>query len=433
MAQTGTFIYATLRPWIRLGFRHFFKRIEIIDSHFFPKDKAVILISNHQNALLDPLLGCVHTKRQLHWLTRADVFKNPTVAKILASFNMLPVYRERDKVEGIIDKNDQIFKECYARIGSGAVICLFPEGTHRGRKQLFQFKKGMARVAFGAIESGISPKDILVLPMGLDYSEFYNLHPEAVVKFGEAFSLEKYHDLFKQDSNKGMNELLAECKRRLSKLIIDVEIEDGYDEIVYLRDLCFEVPQSKSLKDQYEAYRIFSSKIQGSSYLHDVIDKTKKYKVICDRYHINEEVASGRYSTPLMILGLILLLPFYLVGRTIYAPLERFIENFVKTKVKDPLFKNSIRLAFWTFLLPIYSILISGIASCFFDEKWLMFLMLIVALPLTGWLAKKWLFVYRKWRAVQSFLRFKNSNLRKFDEFEHLRNELIFIIKQKIS
>jgi ABC-type phosphate transport system permease subunit len=144
-------------------------------------------------------------------------------------------------------------------------------------------------------------------------------------------------------------------------------------------------------------------------------------------------VASGRYSTPLMILGLILLLPFYLVGRTIYAPLERFIENFVKTKVKDPLFKNSIRLAFWTFLLPIYSILISGIASCFFDEKWLMFLMLIVALPLTGWLAKKWLFVYRKWRAVQSFLRFKNSNLRKFDEFEHLRNELIFIIKQKIS
>ena len=55
---------------------------------------------------------------------------------------MLPVYRERDKVEGMFDKNDQIFKECYARIASGAVIALFPEGTHRGRKQLFQFKKG---------------------------------------------------------------------------------------------------------------------------------------------------------------------------------------------------------------------------------------------------------------------------------------------------
>ena len=145
----------------------------------------------------------------------------------------------------------------------------------------------------------------------------------------------KYYETYKQDPNKGMNELLAECKIRLSKLIIDVEIEDGYDEVVYLRELCFEVPQSKLLKDQYEAYRIFSGKIQGSSFLHDVIDKTKKYKAICDRYHIKEDVASGRYSTPLLILGLILLLPFYFVGRTIFAPLERFIENFVKTKVYE--------------------------------------------------------------------------------------------------
>jgi len=433
LAQTRTFIYATLRPWIRLGFRHFFKRIEIIDTKFFPKDKAVILISNHQNALLDPLLGCVHTKRQLHWLTRSDVFKIPAVAKILSTFNMLPVYRERDKVEGMFDKNDQIFKECYARIDHGAVIALFPEGTHRGRKQLFQFKKGMARVAFGAMDAGVSPKDILVLPMGLDYSDFFNHHPEAVVKFGEAFSIEKFYEIYKQDSNKGMNELLAECKTRLSKLIIDLEIEEGYDEIVYLRDLCFEVPQSKLLKDQYEAYRIFSGKIQGSSFLHDVIDKTKKYKAICDRYHIKEEVASGRYNMPLMMLGLIFLLPFYLVGRTIYSPFERFIENFVKTKVKDPLFKNSIRLAFWTFLLPIYWLIISGIASLFFDEKLMAFLIITITGPIVGWVAKKWLFIYRKWQAVQSFLRFKNSNPSKFDEFQDLRNELIAIIKQKIS
>jgi H+/gluconate symporter-like permease len=136
---------------------------------------------------------------------------------------------------------------------------------------------------------------------------------------------------------------------------------------------------------------------------------------------------------PLMMLGLIFLLPFYLVGRTIFAPFERFIENFVKTKVKDPLFKNSIRLAFWTFLLPIYWLIISVIASLFFEEKLMAFLILTFGGPVVGWVAKKWLFIYRKWQAVQSFLRFKNSNQRKFDEFQYLRNELTAIIKQKIS
>jgi hypothetical protein len=84
-------------------------------------------------------------------------------------------------------------------------------------------------------------------------------------------------------------------------------------------------------------------------------------------------------------------------------------------------------------LLPIYWLIISGIASLFFDEKLMAFLIITITGPIVGWVAKKWLFIYRKWQAVQSFLRFKNSNPSKFDEFQHLRNELIAIIKQKIS
>jgi 1-acyl-sn-glycerol-3-phosphate acyltransferase len=50
----------------------YYRRIKVFGSENLPKKGAVIIISNHQNALLDPVISCVLLRRQIHWLTRAD-------------------------------------------------------------------------------------------------------------------------------------------------------------------------------------------------------------------------------------------------------------------------------------------------------------------------------------------------------------------------
>jgi len=394
-----------------------------------PKNKKVILISNHQNALLDPLMGCIYSPRQLHWLTRADVFKIPAVAKILANFNMLPVYRERDKVPGIIDKNEKIFKECHARIDAGAMISLFPEGTHRGKKHIFQLKKGIGRLAFGAIDSGIDPKDILIMPMGLDYSDFFHYHPEVVVHFGKPFHIDQFYATAKTDLNKGISELLEECKRQLSQLVIDIRSDEGYEDLVYLRSLCFTISGKHDLKDQFLYYQSFIDKVQRHEKLESIIESSHEYRKFCEKQRIQEYAASENHSLFALLTKLVLLFPIYLLGRIFFLPIEKFVEGFVRVKIQDTLFKNSIRVGFWTFLTPIYALLIASMASLFFEKSLLSFCYILGGSFIAGLIAKRWVLLRKDALALLDFRQFKNSAGTKYQEFTTLRTELIKAIK----
>ncbi|MGB5417843.1 1-acyl-sn-glycerol-3-phosphate acyltransferase, partial [Algibacter sp.] len=85
-----------VRGYINLGMFFYFRRIKIHDVQNVPKSKPVLLLSNHQNALLDALLIGTKCNRSAYFLTRASVFNKPVIAKILESLQMLPVYRIRD-------------------------------------------------------------------------------------------------------------------------------------------------------------------------------------------------------------------------------------------------------------------------------------------------------------------------------------------------
>ena len=46
---------------------------------------------------------------------------------------MLPIYREKDNVADQMERNEEVFKVCRERLSKGAVIAMFPEGSHRGK------------------------------------------------------------------------------------------------------------------------------------------------------------------------------------------------------------------------------------------------------------------------------------------------------------
>ena len=79
--------------------------------------------------MIDGLCVSSMLTRQFHWLTRADAFWNPIFRPFLYSFNHLPIYRTRDKLTDLRERNEIIFNCCIDRMEIGASIALFPEET----------------------------------------------------------------------------------------------------------------------------------------------------------------------------------------------------------------------------------------------------------------------------------------------------------------
>ncbi|MFM2227059.1 MAG: hypothetical protein RL664_402 [Bacteroidota bacterium] len=150
-----SWVYEIFRIILVFGLRLFHRKFRVVGyENLKGSEIPTIVVGNHQNALLDPILCCSVITQQLHWLTRSDVFKPGFVSAFLSKANMLPVYREKDNVPDLRDRNEAIFQECYKRLNRGQWISLFPEGTHKGKKSLnTPLKKGIGRLIIGTFEA----------------------------------------------------------------------------------------------------------------------------------------------------------------------------------------------------------------------------------------------------------------------------------------
>ena len=104
--------YLFVKIYMRAGFAFYFKKILISGKENIPRNKAILFVANHQNALIDPLLIGATTPRELNFLTRADVFNKPLVKRLLSTVNMLPIYRIRDGITSL-SRNEEVFEKCY--------------------------------------------------------------------------------------------------------------------------------------------------------------------------------------------------------------------------------------------------------------------------------------------------------------------------------
>jgi 1-acyl-sn-glycerol-3-phosphate acyltransferase len=402
------------------------RRMVITGLENFPLNQPVILISNHQNAMLDPVLICVFTPKQLHWLTRADVFKNPFIRKILHRFNMMPVYRERDGMENIREENQKVFEECFRRLEGDAVVAIFPEGGHRGKKQLSSFKKGLGRLSFGAMDF-LKGKDVLVLPVGLDYSGYYDYHPEFYLEIGKPISLKSFYQKSQSDYNTAMTDLLAASTNALQALMIDLKKDEYYDWSIKMRELVMSNAPHSSFESQFKYYREFTKRAESNNFFEENAPLVSQYYAINEAHGIDElenNVTQSKQWGRLILLGL--LLPIYFLARTFYLPVERFVESFVKKNIKDLLFKNSIRMAFFTFLGPIYTAVVVSILAAILGWTFSTSLLIIAGTMIAGRLAIAWLRIYHRWQKGNRWLRWnKNITSADFENWSKLRYSIL--------
>jgi 1-acyl-sn-glycerol-3-phosphate acyltransferase len=172
-----------LRLLIKIALYGYFNKIIVRGKKNIPLNKSIILVGNHQNALLDPLLLATHTRLNPYFLARASAFSNPIADKLLRYIRMLPVFRIRDGF-GSIPQNQATFEQTIDVLKPNGTVIIFAEGNHSIVRNVRILSKGFTRIAFGFKEK-YPVSDLVILPVGFDYSCHLRSGGSVILTFGK--------------------------------------------------------------------------------------------------------------------------------------------------------------------------------------------------------------------------------------------------------
>lgn len=407
---------------VAVGERTFYKKVQVVGLQNVPKDKPIIFASNHQNAFMDPVLIAVNLTKPTYYLVRADVFKKPLVAKIFDSINMMPVYRERDGVD-TKEANVAVFDRCYDILHKNRPIIIFPEGNHGRLKTLRPLKKGFARIAAGAEEKYGSDIDVQIIPVGLNYSDHYNMGAELLVNFGKPIDVDSI--LTDKDDPRQINELKTILHEAMSDEIIDIQSKQHYQTIHELMTM-FEgelVDSGKSLYEKFKSQKAFIAKAE--SFLEKNPYETLEEEIISFKDEVTKSglrywlFSKEKHSALLSVIGLVLFAPIHIYGMiNNYLPYH-IPRWFAENKMKDPQFQSSIKMAMGVVLFFLFWLIQTLLVGLFTDGIVWYYL---VSLPFSAWISYHYWIRLLKTRGVLKYNNLTKEHLlfKKYDYFKDL-------------
>jgi 1-acyl-sn-glycerol-3-phosphate acyltransferase len=344
-------IYRTVRIYVRIVLRFFYRTWQIEGVENIPKNAAVIYVVNHQNAFLDAILVACATRDEPWFLTRAGVFANVVARKVLSIFHMMPVYRFRDGMKSLRN-NDAIIRQCIDILKAKKSILLFVEGDQGMRWQLRPLQKGFARIAWAAQQENNWKLPLYMVPVGIQYDHHYSFRSRVLLNYGRAIPLDSSYQ--QMSERECMDAWVNLVKDNLKPLMLHIE------------------------DDKYEAVQAY------------VIANRKQKDLLLQLKH-NQEVAAGDIkqlkSDPPKAINYVLLLVamplhiYILINNfLVYILTSWFLKKYVTIE-----FKASLKLAFGMVVVPLFYLIQSAIIQRIFHD-WRITLTYLITLPfITVW------------------------------------------------
>jgi 1-acyl-sn-glycerol-3-phosphate acyltransferase len=151
-----------------------------IKNKAITQDKGPLLIlANHPDSFLDAIIIGAIYNRKLHFLARADVFRNPLFGYLLRSIGMIPIFRAREGKEHL-HKNVSTFEESVQILQNGGAVLIFIEGLCLNTNSLLPFKKGAARIVEQVQEAGVN---LQIHVATLAYNDFHSIRKNVHIAF----------------------------------------------------------------------------------------------------------------------------------------------------------------------------------------------------------------------------------------------------------
>lgn len=314
---------------VRIGLRLYYSKIKVTGLENIPKRTPIIFGSNHENAFIDALLITTSNTRFDHYLVRAGVFNNPIAKAFFNSLNLMPVYRAQDGVNPL-EANKQIFRACFEALAKKYAVMLFPEGEHNMRRHRRVLKKGISRIALGAVNFEGGAQEVSVVPVGVNYSDHMGFRSTVHIIFGEPIVVKK-----QEESAENYNKLTSQITEALSQVHVSLDRREyaGLDAIFF--------------HDQKAHELIDPNKINAAAA--KLAGRTEEVSLIAEQKKKLEEKGMSFPFKPMATsekLAMLLLAPLAFIGLLVNLPVLLPVHLFIKTKVKEPEFVASLKFGF---------------------------------------------------------------------------------------
>ena len=369
-------LYATLRYYVDTVLKLSYRKIKYTGLENIPTDGAFIYAPNHANALMDALIILAMDQRPKVFVARADIFKNPTLAKIFKFLKIMPIMRMRDGINEV-KKNNETIEKAVDVLKDRIPFCIFPEGQHLAKHSAQPLSKGIFRIAFQAKEL-MPDTPLYIVPVGLQYGNFFRFRSTVRVEVGKPINLDEFMaanpDLTPQEQ---MNILKDDLSGRMKSLITYIPDDENYQAIYEVCAAAMKGQRNAVLKSYAKKKQVRKvAHFEANKMLLDRIFDIQQNKpeLAAKLIELGNEAYKERTSQRITLSSVtnrfgfatrrigflfnLLLLPYYVVASILTLPMVLMCKKVFKL-LKDYAFRNSIRfilnLIVWPILMIIYS------------------------------------------------------------------------------
>ncbi len=394
--EDPSIVYGALKLFPAFVHNHiFYRNVYTMGLENIPGDGAVIFAPNHQNALMDALIIISIKSWQPVFMARADIFAGQFVRRLLFFMKILPIFRIRDGKESL-KQNDAVFDKAVEVLRKRRYLVIYPEASHKGIRKLRPLKKGITRIAFMAEEASNYSLDVKIVPVGINYQDYFEFRTDALINFGKPISVKEYRQQYEENPQKANHDLVQRITEELSSLIIDIRDTENYDNFETARTIYAPIIVRKegkivnNFQNQLLAGRkvvkiMDDMKVNAPEAFDTLNSYLRQYREGLKAANLRDWIIRRRFKTAGVVLRTLIL--------TVLSPLALFgfVNNFIPyfspflltMHVKDRNFHSSLRFALYVFLFPIwYTVLI--VLLCKYLDPWWMRLVYMLAVPVTG-------------------------------------------------
>lgn len=386
-----------IRLFVKLVTAVWCRSVETVGVQNVPRGVPILVVANHENGLIDPLLIASRLPVGPRFLAKNTLWKNPVLRFLFWLGRVVPVHRKQDAGEGAdMKKNAETFEIAAAVLASGGVLAIFPEGQSHNEPQLQPLKTGAARIALEA------PPATRILPVGILFHDKHRFRSKALLTIGEAVDPAAARERAKTDPRGAAHMLTDSIADALRRVTVNVptweerRLLERAVEIARADEHASLEAKARHLRAFYEAYRHFSVKRPDAieSLRRDVgrYDRTLRVLGLSDeevraRYGPGSVVRWGSRFIRMVVLRL----PFGVLGAVLHAIPYRLPRWIATRKTPQDLDQPaSWKLFSAIVIFPVWWLLLAGLAWWGWGRIEMAGWALVVA-PISGFIALLWL------------------------------------------
>ena len=218
-------LYRVLRATATIALRWYYDDVTVQGLDRAPREGPLVLIANHPNALIDPLLVGTTLPRRVLLTAKATLFESPALAMLLKAVGVVPLRRAKDEtarattqtaMQAMRDRNADAFRLVTNALLDRQAILVFPEGISHDAPSIAPLKSGTARMALQAHAEGAV--GLHILPIGLIFEQKEQPGSRVLVRVGDPLALDEW---LSQASTYDPTSLTAELDARLRAVTLN--------------------------------------------------------------------------------------------------------------------------------------------------------------------------------------------------------------------